>query len=86
MIYSNSSYEALHELEHQRLGDYDDFCRYSTDEEEICENCGESIFTGDDRLECVNGIYCRECVMNMTSEDIVELLGFKFVNSNSEKL
>jgi len=82
MIYANSSQDAIRELERQRLGEYEDFCSYAKEEEEICESCGETIYPGDDRLKCENGIFCRECIINMTSEDLVDLLGFSFTNSS----
>lgn len=75
MIYPNNSEDALRVLEYQRTDGYGELSR---DVAGRCDSCGEEIYDGDDCLSCRQGLFCRRCIMAMTSEDIVELLGFYF--------
>ena len=75
MIYPNDSIDAILALECQRTENYLNIPR---DIAASCENCGDNLYEGDDYLEHDGYIYCRKCIMSMTSEDVVELLGFKF--------
>lgn len=73
MIYRNGTQEAVRALEVQRLGNHSRensaFC---------CSNCEEEIYSGEDYLECENGIFCRECVDAWTAVDLMEVLGYAF--------
>lgn len=75
MIYPNTSIDAIMALESQRTENY---VNLPKDIVVSCESCGDSIYEGEDYLECNNSFYCRKCIMAMTSEDVVELLGHKF--------
>ena len=81
MIYPNNSYDALRALEYQRTGNYGDM---PSDIVGTCASCGCDIYEGDDCLSCGQGTFCRRCIMSMTSEDIVELLGFCFETAHSD--
>ena len=43
-----------------------------------CKTCGEGIFEGDKYFEDLNGEICKECMDDMSAEEILELLGEKF--------
>lgn len=66
-------------LENQRTDNYGEF---PAEKIYTCASCGGEIYNGDDCLFCNNGIFCRRCVVAMTSEDVVELLGFSFKTAN----
>lgn len=75
MIYANNSCEALTALECQRTQDYGEIPKALV---YTCSNCGGEIYDGDDCLVCDEGAFCRRCIMTMTSDDVVELLGYSF--------
>lgn len=74
MLYDNSSIDAVMALERQRTESYIEVPKKLV---YICSDCGGEIYDGDDCLLCDNGAYCRRCVMQMESDDVVELLGYK---------
>lgn len=75
MIYKNTSIDAIMALESQRTENY---IYLPKEIAATCESCGKEIYEGEDYLECNNLVYCRKCIIAMTSEDVVELLGHKF--------
>ena len=75
MLYSNNSEDAILALEYQRTGGYGEVPELPI---HTCAICGEKIYDGEDCLNTDDGVFCRRCIMSMTSEDIVELLGFSF--------
>ncbi len=76
MVYPNNSIAAVMALEQQRTEDY---LRSSSDKIYTCTGCGGEIYAGEDCLLCDSGEFCRPCVVSMTSEDILELLGYSFM-------
>lgn len=75
MVYRNDSYEAMIAMEISRTGNYGEEISEPVSK---CGDCGCEIYDGEDYLECESGMFCRRCIMAMTSEDVVELLGFRF--------
>lgn len=75
MIYSNNSIDAVYALEAQRTENY-----INVPKELVytCSCCSVEIYDGDDCLICESGAFCRNCIMSMTSDDVVELLGYSF--------
>ena len=75
MIYPNDSKEGLLALERQRT-----LC-YEEEMSEIlfyCTCCGKEIYEDEEFLETSEGTYCKNCVIDMTSEDVLEILGVRF--------
>ena len=82
MIYKNFSDEAAAELERQRLDDAGEI----KDKVYTCESCGSDIYDGDDCIVAAGGVFCRSCVVMMTSEDVVELLGHSFITADKNDI
>jgi hypothetical protein len=74
--YGNNTMSAVSAMESQRLGgmfldsEREFLCR--------CECCKDKIYPGDDHLRCDNGNYCRDCVMMMSPDELMDVLGYSF--------
>ena len=44
----------------------------------ICSKCGYGIFEGDKFLDGSDGYICKECLDDMTADEILEMLGEDF--------
>lgn len=40
-----------------------------------CDKCGEGIFEGDKYFDSQEGYVCKECLNDMSSDEVLELLG-----------
>lgn len=40
-----------------------------------CKGCGEGIYEGDRYYDGIDGYYCKECLEDMSVEELIELLG-----------
>ena len=52
---------------------------------DICEECKKPIYEGETYLNGINGYYCKECIEDMTKEELIKLLGFELKEARVEE-
>lgn len=50
-----------------------------------CEKCGEGIFAGDRYFDSKKGYICEECIVEMTADEFMELIGETFSTAKKEE-
>lgn len=47
---------------------------YSAQPRRVCEHCGLPIWEGEEYCELDDGIYCKDCLENMSMKNLLKLL------------
>lgn len=52
----------------------------------ICSECGNGIFQGEKYLDLGDETYCRECLDDMDSESLLNLMGYRLATAEHEEV